>query len=495
MAVSCHFWRKSMFLVGALVVCASASRAADALFEDVTATHLPALLGLSMDAAIADFDGDGDLDIVIANEFRPNILLINDGMGGFEDESVARLPRINRDSEDVAVADFDGNGYPDIVVVTEDGLVNELYLNNGSGFFSDASDRLPVTGRSNAVLAANIGGDPGPDILIGNNGQNVILINDGNGFFVEETSQRLPVMMDSTQDLELGDVDGDLDLDLLVGNEGRNLLLINNGAGVFSDESDARIPLRDAPEETREADFGDVNGDGHLDVFFANVRAFVFTAVAQNRILINDGDGFFSDETAARLPVDADNSFDADFLDVDDDGDEDIVVANLGGLTASESVPYLVYRNDSAGFFEDATSAFFPSGVFGNGLDIESADFDGDGREDLFLSSRAGTDRLLLSTSGDLFRRGDADLGGSVDLADALLILFHLSEGVAVDCSDALDASDDGVLGVQDALTILRYLFLADGLPAAPGPRDCGPDPTDDALQCRSYDSCGIRGL
>lgn len=129
------------------------------------------------------------------------------------------------------------------------------------------------------------------------------------------------------------------------------------------------------------------------------------------------------------------------------------------------------------------------------GLDIESADFDGDGREDLFLSSWAGTDRLLLSTSGDLFRRGDADLGGSVDLADALLILFHLSEGVAVDCSDALDASDDGVLGVQDALTILRYLFLADGLPAAPGPRDCGPDPTDDALQCRSYDSCGIRGL
>ena len=82
MAVSCHFWRKSMFLVGALVVCASASRAADALFEDVTATHLPALLGLSMDAAIADFDGDGDLDIYLVNSqfpsFEASILYQND---------------------------------------------------------------------------------------------------------------------------------------------------------------------------------------------------------------------------------------------------------------------------------------------------------------------------------------------------------------------------------------------------------------------------------
>ena len=58
--------------------------APEALYEDVTGTHLPSgvLDGLSMDAGVGDVDDDGDLDIVIANEFNPNILLINDGAAG-----------------------------------------------------------------------------------------------------------------------------------------------------------------------------------------------------------------------------------------------------------------------------------------------------------------------------------------------------------------------------------------------------------------------------
>ena len=80
-----------------------------ALYGDVSATHLPGglLSGLSMDAGVADLDADGDLDIVIANEFRPNILLLNDGTGRFSDGS-SRLPGASRDSEDVGIADFDG---------------------------------------------------------------------------------------------------------------------------------------------------------------------------------------------------------------------------------------------------------------------------------------------------------------------------------------------------------------------------------------------------
>ena len=58
-------------------------------YKDVTATHLPYedLRLLSMDAGIADLDQDGDMDILIANEHRPNILLINDGKGKFTNES------------------------------------------------------------------------------------------------------------------------------------------------------------------------------------------------------------------------------------------------------------------------------------------------------------------------------------------------------------------------------------------------------------------------
>lgn len=374
------------------------------LFIDVTDTHLPSadLRGLSMDAHFADVDRDGDLDLVIANEFRPNLLLLNDGSGRFANVSATHLPQTHRDSEDVGVADFDRDGDLDIVIVSEDDQVNELYLNDGQGRFTDASERIPVTGVSNAVLVADIDLDEDADILIGNNGQNVVLINDGTGAFTDETAQRLPPLADVTQDIELGDVDGDGDRDLLVGNEGANRLLLNMGGGFFRNAPAERIPLVAEPEETREADFGDVDGDGDVDVLFANVRLFVSGALRQNRLLINDGQGQFSDQTARRLPTDEDQSMDGDFIDIDADGDLDIITANLdsvAGLPANAR--YRVYINNGQGVFIDQTNRVFPPDVTGNGLDIEAADVNGDERLDLYLASRGGTDRLLLNRIPD----------------------------------------------------------------------------------------------
>ncbi|MDE2781758.1 MAG: VCBS repeat-containing protein [Gemmatimonadota bacterium] len=318
------------------------------LYGDVTGTHLPAglLNGLSMDAGVADLDADGDLDIVIANEFRPNILLLNDGAGRFSDGS-SRLPAANRDSEDVGIADFDGDGDLDIVVVSEDDRVNELYFNDGAGRFSDEGARLPVEGTTNGVVVADLNGDGFPDILFANNGQDAVVINDGTGNFVDETAERLPRAADVTQDLELGDVDGDGDLDLL----------------------------------------------------FANVAAFVAGADPRNRLLINDGSGFFADETSARLPSATVSSFDGDLVDIDGDGDLDIVTANadvdlsVGRIANSR---YRAYLNNGGGVFTDASDEVFGAGAVGTGLDLEFADLDGDGRPDFYLASRGTADRLLL---------------------------------------------------------------------------------------------------
>jgi len=372
-----------------------------ALYDNVTATHLPAtgLQGLSMDAGVADLDADGDLDIVVANEFEPNILLLNDGSGRFRLAS-AELPRASHDSEDVGIADFDGDGDLDVVIVSEDDQTNELYLNEGGTTFSAAGDRLPVAGISNAVIVADLNGDRAPDILIGNNGQNNVLINDGEGHFTDETTGRLPQVEDVTQDLELGDADGDGDPDLIVGNEDRNRLMINDGSGIFTDESAARIPLREAPEETREADFGDVDGDGALDLFFANTAAFVEGALRQNRLLINDGAGHFSDESAERLPTDEDRSFEGDILDIDGDGDLDIITGNSNEPNFRGKSPYRVLLNDGQGRFRDGTDEVFPPGVEGSGFDAEFADFNGDGKPDLYLSGR-GTPDLLLFRKGE----------------------------------------------------------------------------------------------
>jgi hypothetical protein len=362
------------------------------IFDDVTDTNLPIgiLGGLSMDAEVADLDGDGDLDIVIANEFGSNILLLNDGSGSFSDASDL-LPSASHDSEDIGIADFDTDGDLDIIVVSEDDQINELYFNTGTEFI-DEGDRIPVTGISNSVAVIDVDNDGDLDVLVGNNGQNVVLINDGTGTFFDETDLRLPDIIDTTQDIELGDVDGDGDLDLLVGNEIGNRLLINDGTGSFTDESGGRIPYRVSAEETREADFGDIDGDGDLDIVFANTRFSIPQADRQNRLLVNDGTGLFTDETEDRLPENQDLSFEVDFIDVDADGDLDIVTGNMGVVSAA----YRVYTNDGGGFFEDATEALLPMSAVGQGFDVEAADFNGDGLLDLFLVSRGSGDRLLL---------------------------------------------------------------------------------------------------
>lgn len=368
-------------------------------YVDVSNENLPRadLAGLSMDAQSADLDGDGDLDIVIAHEHRPNILLLNDGAGKFSNAS-NRLPSTNRDSEDIGIADFDADGDLDILIVSEDDMTNELYLKDGSGNFTDESHRIPVAGISNAVEVFDVNADQLPDLLIGNNGQNRLVVNIGGATFVDETQDRLPLANDVTQDVDLGDVDSDGDLDILVGNEGDNSLLINDGSGIFSNETGLRLPLRHSQEVTREADFGDLDGDGDLDILFANVTNLVSGGDSQNRILLNDGSGVFTDVTQERLPPSSERSFDGDILDLDNDGDNDIITGNLPGGTNTPQ-PYNIYLNDGNGMFSVGTSFVFPAGITGFGFDIESADYNGDGFGDLYLASRGSADHLLLYLS------------------------------------------------------------------------------------------------
>src|SRR5688500_46921 len=153
--------RRGILLAAALAV-HGAGGMAQPLYTEVTPTHLPAgIAGRRMNAAAADADGGGDLDVALAMEFQRKVLLVNDGRGRFTNASLL-LPRAIHDSEDVAFADFDRDGDLDLVFVSEDDRKDELYLNDqrgndqrgndGSVRFTDASDRLVPVDVSNALV-------------------------------------------------------------------------------------------------------------------------------------------------------------------------------------------------------------------------------------------------------------------------------------------------------------------------------------------------------
>ncbi len=155
---------------------AAASGGGSDLFVEIPVPHTP---GSSMDSQAFDADGDGDLDLLIAKEIQPNVLLLNDGSGRMTVAPAGMLPGGAYDSEDVAVADFDRDGDLDAAIAAEDDQNSELYLNDGSVFFTAANDRLPARGVAQSVIAADVDGDGDADLLFGNHGQNFLFINAG----------------------------------------------------------------------------------------------------------------------------------------------------------------------------------------------------------------------------------------------------------------------------------------------------------------------------
>jgi hypothetical protein len=92
-----------------------------------------------------------------------------------------------------------------------------------------------------------------------------------------------------------------------------------------------------------------------------------------------------------------------------------------------------------------------------------------------------------------VFRRGDADGNGDLNIADPIFVLGSLFLGTQeLPCNDAADANDDGRLDIADAISSLAYQFLGTFQMPAPGPSDCGQDPTaTDDLDCAVKPPCG----
>jgi len=331
--------------------------------------------------SIADYDGDGNLDIFISeppfqggtNATTRNLLFKGNGDGTWEYVSeAAGLPNDREYSECSFFVDYDNDGYLDIFVknIPDTTAVNVMYHNNGDGTFTAATDigdlataNVDIQGvdQGSVVSFADYDNDGWMDVVVGGNGAAEALYhNNHDGTFSDVTTAAGLMPAANTQGFAWGDYNNDGLLDLYV-SRGKGTgagvqndsLYRNNGDGTFAEVS-AEANAADATP-TWAAVWGDYDNDGFLDLFVARPGAEMIGAGNANILYHNNGDGTFTDvatEEGVALQDDSITSAHkvAAWGDYNDDGYLDLVVKDgisPGLLTgdAFKGLHYLLRNN------------------------------------------------------------------------------------------------------------------------------------------------------
>ncbi|MFQ5503628.1 MAG: FG-GAP repeat domain-containing protein [Planctomycetota bacterium] len=413
-------------------------------FSDATAHRLPLDLERRQGLVLEDLDRDGDPDIVVIGGNTPPRLFVNDGKGFFINASSAT--RYVPDTafgaiQSACLADLDGEGSLDLVYAT-DSHGQFHYVNDGKGEFRGApgsglSAAKKVSART--VVAGDVDRDGDNDLVFGATFQTQtrLFLNDGKGTFTDVTATHLPASRGQTHHIALLDVDGDGDLDLLLANFSKqNRLFENDGKGRYRDVTATNLPV-DA-DASNWVVGGDVDQDGDLDLVWGNGDLNVFPNKGrQNKLYLGDGKGKFSDNTSVGLPKAASNTESLVLGDVDQDGDLDLVTANSGVYLGEQNKLLL---NDGKGKFSDATSGRLPLKK-DQTKTVMLGDFDEDGDLDLFVADTIYGHDLYVNDGKGVYSKGqrvnqwviqrgvtaagDIDLDGDLDVVLGRAVLFN----------------------------------------------------------------------
>ncbi len=353
-------------------------------FEDVTASAGLSVQLWGMGCLTGDFDNDGDIDLLVTGKGR-NLLLANDGQGQFEDVTETSGIQSGWWSTSAATADYNGDGLLDLIVgnyidfskgqktyeadsqfsperspAFDASLYapqpNQLYLNLGGLKFREVAAEAGVAnaeGRTLDVAWTDLNDDGRPDLVLSNDrgtGSNLGYINrDGRHFDPAPPGLRLNSAL-GTRGIAIDDITGDGEPDLVIASPaGENTLALvrspRSGSGQF-------VPYNDLARETGigASEFlglsgwtpglHDFNNDGLVDIFLAagildpDPDSPRIPQGQPKQVLLNRGNGWFVDTTAAAGMAlsDRQSARGAVFADFDNDGRQDVYVAHNNDL-------------------------------------------------------------------------------------------------------------------------------------------------------------------
>ncbi len=339
--------------------------------------------------AIADVDGDSFPDLLVTGRKNGNTLssklYINDGTGNFSDK--VDPPFLSVESGSMAVADFNGDQHPDVILT---GRINQydrfppgarLYINDGTGIFEEMKASSLSRVSNSAIAVADVNGDGFIDVLI--TGKDMsgdpiakLYTNDGEGHFTEALNT--PFVGVEHGAVAISDLNGDHHVDILItGKKGSfsftSKLYINDGSGHFSEMPNTPF----AGVFLSAIAIEDVNRDQHPDVVISGVGDSLRRST---KLYINDGLGNFTE--MPNTPFDEMNWSSVAIVELTGDNYPDLLCAGENGGRNEKTK---LYSNDGLGNFVEVPVSPFADVSYST---ITIGDIDGDQQSDVIITGR-----------------------------------------------------------------------------------------------------------
>ncbi len=305
-------------------------------------------------ATFGDADNDGDLDAYVVTWYNyKNYFYRNTGTGSFVYEPGTVSGSTGYFSETASWGDYNRDGLLDLYVTNSGGnKKNLLYQNLGSGTFTQITTGSLVNDAfsSRCVNWTDFDNDNDLDLFITNeNNQLNNLYQNNNGSFTKLTSISPVLSNKSSMSSSWADIDNDGDLDLFVGNSlyfapQNNQLYVNNNDGTFTEVNSGAIVNDGAC--TYGSAFTDYDNDGDQDLFVSNG---FYNGTIHNLLYKNDGSGGFTKDTLSLPSYTTPCSYGCAWGDLNNDGFQDLAVSTCRNSTNSALPNNLLYLNNGNG--------------------------------------------------------------------------------------------------------------------------------------------------